>query len=249
MLLTTFLLYQRDERRVALADGACRSRSAGCSWWWMALLSRQSAEDRRRRLAPIDALRPFCSSSWWPGAGARMPCAPRWSRLPMRRRNSRRNSQAGAIPRVDGTTVFLTRSIRSFAAGHRSRAIRGRAAATCHHAQRRFRGHAALVGPNCAVIDTDRGRAVARRGALRVHRDSGPAARAETGPGHSTRPSISTAPSSSRRAISWCTPGSRAVRGARLALFAFLYRNAVKIVDRFNLPPQNVVEIARQVEI
>jgi KUP system potassium uptake protein len=35
----------------------------------------------------------------------------------------------------------------------------------------------------------------------------------------------------------------------RLPLFAFLYRNAVKMVDRFNLPSQNVVEIARQIEI
>jgi KUP system potassium uptake protein len=44
-------------------------------------------------------------------------------------------------------------------------------------------------------------------------------------------------------------PGSKALRGRRLALFAFLYRNAVKAVDRFHLPPQNVVEIARQLEI
>ena len=35
----------------------------------------------------------------------------------------------------------------------------------------------------------------------------------------------------------------------RLPVFAFLYRNAVKMVDRFNLPSQNVVEIARQIEI
>ncbi len=35
----------------------------------------------------------------------------------------------------------------------------------------------------------------------------------------------------------------------RMPLFAFLYRNAVKVVDRFNLPPDNVVEIARQIEI
>jgi KUP system potassium uptake protein len=35
----------------------------------------------------------------------------------------------------------------------------------------------------------------------------------------------------------------------RIGLFAFLYRNAAKIVDRFNLPPQRVVEIARQIEI
>ena len=35
----------------------------------------------------------------------------------------------------------------------------------------------------------------------------------------------------------------------QMALFAFLYRNSVKVVDRFNLPPENVVEIARQIEI
>jgi len=40
-----------------------------------------------------------------------------------------------------------------------------------------------------------------------------------------------------------------ALRGWRMALFAFLYRNSVKVVDRFNLPPENVVEIARQIEI
>jgi len=39
------------------------------------------------------------------------------------------------------------------------------------------------------------------------------------------------------------------LRGWRLALFAFLYRNSVKIVDRFNLNADNVVEIARQIEI
>ena len=35
----------------------------------------------------------------------------------------------------------------------------------------------------------------------------------------------------------------------RIALFAFLYRNAVKAVDRFNLPSDNVVEIGRQIEV
>jgi KUP system potassium uptake protein len=37
--------------------------------------------------------------------------------------------------------------------------------------------------------------------------------------------------------------------GWRLVLFAFLYRNSVKVVDRFNLEPSNVIEIARQIEI
>ncbi|HMI37000.1 MAG TPA: KUP/HAK/KT family potassium transporter [Steroidobacteraceae bacterium] len=44
-------------------------------------------------------------------------------------------------------------------------------------------------------------------------------------------------------------PGSRVLRRWRLWLFAFLCRNTVKVVDRFSLPPQNVVEIARQFEI
>jgi KUP system potassium uptake protein len=35
----------------------------------------------------------------------------------------------------------------------------------------------------------------------------------------------------------------------RVPLFAFLYRNAVKAVDRFNLPSQRVVEIGRQIEV
>jgi KUP system potassium uptake protein len=35
----------------------------------------------------------------------------------------------------------------------------------------------------------------------------------------------------------------------RLPIFAFLYRNAVKIVDRFNLPAASVVEVAREIEI
>ena len=44
-------------------------------------------------------------------------------------------------------------------------------------------------------------------------------------------------------------PQSAALRRWRLSLFAFLCRNTVKVVDRFSLPPQNVVEIARQIEI
>jgi KUP system potassium uptake protein len=35
----------------------------------------------------------------------------------------------------------------------------------------------------------------------------------------------------------------------RVPLFAFLYRNAVKAVDRFSLPRSDVVEIAREIEI
>jgi KUP system potassium uptake protein len=44
-------------------------------------------------------------------------------------------------------------------------------------------------------------------------------------------------------------PLGSVLRAWRMSLFAFLYRNSVKVVDRFNLPPENVVEIARQIEI
>jgi KUP system potassium uptake protein len=35
----------------------------------------------------------------------------------------------------------------------------------------------------------------------------------------------------------------------RLPLFAFLFRNSVRAVDLFNLPPSNFLEICRQIEI
>jgi KUP system potassium uptake protein len=44
-------------------------------------------------------------------------------------------------------------------------------------------------------------------------------------------------------------PGSIVLDHGRLLLFAFLYRNAVKVVDRFNLPADSVVEVARMIAI
>jgi KUP system potassium uptake protein len=44
-------------------------------------------------------------------------------------------------------------------------------------------------------------------------------------------------------------PRCSALKGWRIALFAFLHRNSAKIVDRLNLPPERVMEIARQIEI
>jgi KUP system potassium uptake protein len=37
--------------------------------------------------------------------------------------------------------------------------------------------------------------------------------------------------------------------GWQLPVFAFLYRNAVKMFDRFNLPPEHVLEVSREIEI
>jgi KUP system potassium uptake protein len=44
-------------------------------------------------------------------------------------------------------------------------------------------------------------------------------------------------------------PGRGRLSHWRLSLFAFLYRNAAKVVDRFNLPARNVVEVARKIEV
>jgi KUP system potassium uptake protein len=43
-------------------------------------------------------------------------------------------------------------------------------------------------------------------------------------------------------------PGGRLLRW-RLPLFGFLFRNSVRAVDLFNLPPANFLEIGRQIEI
>jgi KUP system potassium uptake protein len=43
--------------------------------------------------------------------------------------------------------------------------------------------------------------------------------------------------------------GSSPLRRRSVAVFGFLYRNSAKAVDRFNLPSANVIEIARQIEI
>jgi KUP system potassium uptake protein len=44
-------------------------------------------------------------------------------------------------------------------------------------------------------------------------------------------------------------PGQGRLAHWRLPVFAFLYRNAVKVVDRFSLPSRNVVEVARKIEV
>lgn len=44
-------------------------------------------------------------------------------------------------------------------------------------------------------------------------------------------------------------PQGTAMKAWRVALFAFLYHNSAKIIDRFNLAPGRVIEIARQIEI
>lgn len=44
-------------------------------------------------------------------------------------------------------------------------------------------------------------------------------------------------------------PKAHALPGWRAAIFAFLYRNASRVVDRFDLPAHQVIEISREVEV
>jgi KUP system potassium uptake protein len=45
-------------------------------------------------------------------------------------------------------------------------------------------------------------------------------------------------------------PGrKRRLGGWPISLFAWMFRNAAKVVDRFDIPPASVIEIARQLEI
>jgi KUP system potassium uptake protein len=41
----------------------------------------------------------------------------------------------------------------------------------------------------------------------------------------------------------------KSIMGWRLPLFAFMFRNSLRISDLFNLPPRNFLQIGRQVEI
>ena len=156
----------------------------------------------------------------------------------------------GVIPRVDGTTVFLTRSTQK---------VSGLIMAHAHfvgvlpkHSVALsvvFEDTPRITGPHCTVVDNvgeGLWHVIARFGffeipdlrrALNQARGLDAAVDFDKAMFVGTRDLIVRKRKSAR------------MRGWRLALFAFLYRNSVKVVDRFNLPPDNVIEIARQIEI
>ncbi len=43
--------------------------------------------------------------------------------------------------------------------------------------------------------------------------------------------------------------GSSLLRRWRMTIFSFLYRNAARAIDRFSLPPKSVIELSREIEI
>jgi KUP system potassium uptake protein len=158
--------------------------------------------------------------------------------------------KSGAIPRVDGTTVFLTRSTQKV-----SRLIMDHA----HFVGVLPRNAIALsvvfettprvAGPTCTVVDNvgeGLWHLVARFGFLEI-----PDLRQtlQNTLGLPADIDFDKAMFVGTRDLVVSRREDASLRGWRMALFAFLYRNSVKIVDRFNLEPSNAIEIARQIEI
>jgi KUP system potassium uptake protein len=154
------------------------------------------------------------------------------------------------IPRVDGTTVFLTRSTQKV-----SRLIMDHArfaGALPRYAIALsivFENIPRVEGPKCTLVEnTGEGlwHVVARFGFFEI-----PDLRLALSHAYGLDKAIDVdkAMFVGTRDLVVRKPVKPALKGWRMALFAFLYRNSVKVVDRFNLPPENVVEIARQVEI
>ncbi len=158
--------------------------------------------------------------------------------------------RTGAIPRVEGTTVFLTRSAQKV-----SRLIMDHAhfvGVLPHNAIALsvvFETTPRIAGPTCTVVDNvgeGLWHLVARFGFLEIP-DLRQALLKTRGLPESVNFDKATFVGTRDLVVSKRENAS--LRGWRLALFAFLYRNSVKIVDRFNLEPSNAIEIARQIEI
>jgi KUP system potassium uptake protein len=158
--------------------------------------------------------------------------------------------RTGKIPRVPGTTIFLTRGTQKIAP------------LIMDHA--RFAGvlpeHAVslyvifepiprIIGPKCsAVEDLGSGlwRITARFGFMEIP-DLRGALREAAGLG--SKAEIDAAHFIGTRDLVVRKAHGSVFGPIRMALFAFLFRNGVKVVDRFQLPPDRAVEVARQVEV
>jgi KUP system potassium uptake protein len=156
----------------------------------------------------------------------------------------------GRIARVEGTTVYLTRSTQKVSRlimdhAHFVRVLPRNAVALSVV----FENTPRISGPNCTVIDTvgeGLWHLVARFGFFEIP-DLRRALQSTKGLGAGV--DFDKAMFVGTRDLVVGKKDSPTLRGWRLSLFAFLYRNSAKIVDRFNLDAANVVEIARQIEI
>jgi len=158
--------------------------------------------------------------------------------------------RSGVIPRMKGTTVFLTRSTQKV-----SRLIMdhvhfvGVLPRYAIALSIVFESTPRIVGPTCTLVENigeGLWHVVARFGFLEI-----PDLRLALSRAHGLDQAIDldAAMFVGTRDLVVGKPRRPALKGWRMGLFAFLYRNSVKVVDRFNLAPENVVEIARQVEI
>ena len=158
--------------------------------------------------------------------------------------------KSGSIPRVNGTTVFLTRSKQKvsgliMAHVHFVGALPKHAIALSVV----FEDIPRIIGPNCTVVDSvgeGLWHLVARFGFFEIP-DLRRALRHAQGLDEPI--DFDKALFVGTRDLIVQKRDSASLGSWRMALFAFLYRNSVKVVDRFNLAPQNVIEIARQIEI
>ena len=158
--------------------------------------------------------------------------------------------KSGAIPRVEGTTIFLTRSAQKV-----SRLIMdqvrfvGVLPRNAIALSVVFENTPRIEGPTCSVVDNvgeGLWHVVARFGFFEIPDLRQALLRTRE---LATSVDFDKAMFVGTRDLVVHKKENSSMSAWRLALFAFLYRNSVKIVDRFNLAPDNVVEIARQIEI
>lgn len=158
--------------------------------------------------------------------------------------------KSGVIPRVEGTTVFLTRSTQKVSglimAHVRFTGVLPRHAIALSVV---FENTPRITGPKCTVVDNvgeGLWHVAARFGFFEI-----PDLRQALDQVHGLDAAVDFdhAMFVGTRDLVVHKRKNAVLRGWRLALFAFLYRNSVKVVDRFNLAPENVIEIARQIEI
>jgi KUP system potassium uptake protein len=158
--------------------------------------------------------------------------------------------RSGTIPRMDGTTVFLTRSTQKVSRlimdhAHFVGVLPRNAIALSVV----FESTPRIAGPTCAVVDNvgeGLWHLVARFGFMEIP-DLRQALQKTRGLPADI--DFDKAMFIGTRDLVVSRREDASLRGWRMALFAFLYRNSVKIVDRFNLEPSNAIEIARQIEI
>jgi KUP system potassium uptake protein len=158
--------------------------------------------------------------------------------------------KSGAIPRVDGTIGFLTRSSQKVSRlmmdhAHFTRVLPRKAIALSVV----FENTPRISEPKCTVIDTvgeGLWHLLVRFGFFEI-----PDLRSALDHIHPREAAFDfdQAVFVAARDLVVRKPQGSALAGWRIALFAFLYRNSAKFVDRFNLPPDRVIEIARQIEI